>query len=268
MSKLENKVAVISGGARGIGGATSELFVKNGAKVVITDVLEEHGQALAEKLGDAAVFMKLDVRDENAWKVVMKTTEDTFGGVDILVNCAGVLDFSGLDEASVEKMRLTIDVNLMGVIIGTQAAIEPMRKRGGGAIVNISSSDGIIASNAHAAYVASKWGVTGFTKAAALELGLENIRVNSVHPGGIFTELGNLRGVPREEFEKNFVQFAAQRCGDPIDIANGVLYLASDDGSYCMGTQLSIDGGLTAGLYYLGAPGSPKLMYAPLPDQD
>ncbi|MGC6511452.1 MAG: glucose 1-dehydrogenase [Parvibaculales bacterium] len=266
MSKLNNKVAVISGGARGIGGATSELFVENGAKVLITDVLEENGKALAEKLGDAAVFTKLDVRDENAWKDVMTLAEETFGGVDILVNCAGVLDFCSLADAEVETMRRTIDINLMGVVIGTQAAIEPMRKRGGGAIVNISSSDGLIASNAHAAYVASKWGVTGFTKAAALELGLENIRVNSVHPGGVYTELANMRGVSREEFEHNFNSVTAQRACDPIDIARGVLYLASEDAQYCMGTQLAIDGGLTAGLYYYGSPGAPRLMLTPIPE--
>ncbi len=259
MSKLENKIAVIAGGARGIGGATSQLFAENGAKVVIADLLEKEGQALAAKLGHMAIFVKHDVTDEKAWKDVMAQAEKTFGGVDILVNCAGILDFCGLDQAKVDVMRRTIDVNLMGVIIGTQAAIEPMRKRGGGAIVNISSADGIIASNAHAAYVASKWGVTGFTKAAALELGLENIRVNSVHPGGVYTPLANMQGLSREDFDGNFKMYTAQRGCDPIDIAKGVLFFASTDSDYCMGSQLAIDGGLTAGLYYYGSPGSPNI---------
>ncbi len=259
MGKLENKVAIVTGGARGIGEATVRLFVEHGAKVVIADILENEGQAVADSLGDSAIFTRHDVTQEESWKSLMSLTEESFGGLDILVNNAGILEFLGLDMYTVEGMQRTIDINLMGVMIGTQAAIEPMRKRKGGSIVNISSADGLIGSNAHAAYVASKWGVRGFTKAAALELGLEKIRVNSVHPGGVFTPLANMRGASREDFDNNFKLYAAQRGCDPIEIANGILYLASDDSSYCMGTELAIDGGLTAGNYYYGAPGSPDI---------
>lgn len=257
--KLENRTAIIAGGARGIGGATAELFIANGANVVIGDLLEEDGQALADKLGDKAIFSRLDVTDEAGWADMVKLAEDSFGGLDILVNCAGILSFGGIADIPSDEIRRTLDVNLFGTIIGTQAVIPALRKRGAGAIVNISSSDGLTASNGHAAYVASKWGVRGFTKAAALELGLENIRVNSIHPGGVYTPLANHRGVSREEFDKNFVLYAAQRGCDPEEIAQGVLYLSCDDSRYCMGSELAIDGGLTAGHYYFGVPGAPDI---------
>ena len=174
--KLKDKTAIISGGSRGIGGACVELFAQEGANVIIGDVLEVDGQALAEKLGDKVVFKKLDVTQEDSWADAVATAEAQFGGVDILVNCAGILTFNHVADLTAEEVRKTLDVNLYGTIIGTQAVIPPMRKRRAGSIVNISSTDGLIGSNAHAAYIASKWGVRGFTKAAALELGLEKIR--------------------------------------------------------------------------------------------
>lgn len=257
--KLEGKTAIVTGGARGIGGATAELFAQEGANVVIGDVLEAEGRALAESLGGRVVFKKLDVTQEDSWSDIVAEAEEKFGGVDVLVNCAGILTFNHVADLTKEEIRRTLDVNLYGTIIGTQAVIPPMRKRGGGSIVNISSTDGLIGSNAHAAYIASKWGVRGFTKAAALELGLENIRVNSIHPGGVDTPLANPTGEEREEYNKRFVTFAAQRACDPGEIARGVLYFASDESGYCMGSELAIDGGLTAGLYYFGYPGAPDI---------
>jgi len=259
--KLKDKTAIISGGSRGIGGACVELFAEECANVVIGDVLEAEGKALADKLGDKVVFKRLDVTQEESWADAVATAEAQFGGVDILVNCAGILTFNHVADLTAEEVRKTLDINLYGTIIGTQAVIPPMRKRGAGSIVNISSTDGLIGSNAHAAYIASKWGVRGFTKAAALELGLENIRVNSIHPGGVDTPLANPMNEEREEYNKRFVTFAAQRACDPTEIAQGVLFFASDDGSYCMGSELAIDGGLTAGLYYYGHPGAPDIKF-------
>ena len=258
MGRLDGKVAIVTGGARGIGEATVRLFVAEGAKVVVADVLEAEGAALAASLGDAAHFVRHDVTDAGRWAEVVRITEERFGKLDILVNNAGILMMKGLFDHSPDDIRRIIDINLTGTIFGTQAAAAAMRKNGSGSIVNISSADGLTGANAVTAYTASKWGVRGFTKAAAMELGPEGIRVNSIHPGGVDTVMTGAGLRTREQFDASFRVYPAQRACDPVDIAHGILYFASAEGRYCMGAELAIDGGLTAGHYYSGLPGAPR----------
>ncbi|AGH49633.1 short-chain dehydrogenase/reductase SDR [Sphingomonas sp. MM-1] len=259
MRRLENKVAIVTGGARGIGEGIVRRFVAEGARVVIADVLDDAGRALAAELGDVAAYEHLDVTSRADWDRVIAAAEARFGRIDSLVNNAGIIVFKGLDDLSEAEMRRIIDVNLMGVMIGTQAVIPAIERAGGGSIINMSSADGISGANALTAYCASKFGVCGFTKAAALELGPRGIRVNSIHPGGIYTPLANPTGVPRADYDRNFRIYPAQRAGDPADIGAAAAYLASDDATYCIGTELSVDGGLNAGHYYMGMPGAPVL---------
>ena len=258
MDRLVGKVALVTGGARGIGEGIVRRFVAEGARVMITDVLVAEGQALADELGAAAAFMKHDVVSRAEWDAALAATEAKFGRLDILVNNAGVIVFKRLDDLTEADMRRIIDINLMGTMIGTQAAIPALERAGGGSIINMSSADGIAGANSLTAYCASKFAVRGFTKAAALELGPRKIRVNSIHPGGIVTPLSNPTNVPRDQYDKGFRIYAAQRAGDPLDIGAAAAYLASDDAAYCIGTELSVDGGLNAGHYYMSMPGAPN----------
>ncbi len=258
MQRLSGKVAIITGGARGIGEGIVRRFVAEGARVMITDILVAEGQSLADELGEAAVFMEHDVVSRQQWNIVIAATEAKFGKLDCLVNNAGVIVFKRLDDLSETEMRRIIDINLMGTMIGSQAAIPALERAGGGSIINMSSADGIAGANSLTAYCASKFGVRGFTKAAALELGPRKIRVNSIHPGGIVTPLSNPGNIPREQYDMGFRIYPAQRAGDPHDIGAAAAFLASDDASYCMGTELLVDGGLVAGHYYMAMPGAPN----------
>lgn len=257
MGRMDGKVAIITGGASGIGAATVRLFAQEGAKVLVTDINAEAGQALADELGDAVVFEQQDVSDGAAWDAVVAKAQSTFGQLDVLVNNAGVLLFKGLLDTTAEEMDRVLNINLKSVMLGTIAAGKVLAAQGHGSIVNVSSVDGLTAANAVSAYVASKWGVRGFTKAAALELGHKGVRVNSIHPGGVNTPLANILGQKAEDFDKGFNGFAAQRACDPIEIATGILFFASEDGRYCMGSELAIDGGMVAGHYYHQLPGAP-----------
>ena len=258
MERLKGKVALVTGGARGIGEGIVRRFVAEGARVMISDVLDAEGAALAAALGDGAAFLHHDVTDRAQWQATLDATEARFGKLDILVNNAGVIVFKRLDDLTEAEIRRLIDINLMGVIHGTQLAIPALERAGGGAIVNMSSADGIAGANSLSVYCATKFAVRGFTKAMALELGPRGIRVNSIHPGGIFTPLANPTNVPRELYDKGFWIYPAQRAGDPEDIGAAAAFLASDDGKYCIGTELSVDGGLNAGHYYMAMPGAPK----------
>ncbi len=258
MGKLSNKNALITGGARGIGAAIARLFVAEGAQILITDILTDEGQALADELGDAARFIMHDVSDPAAWETAITYMQEQFGDPDILVNNAGILKFETLENLSPQDIKNILDVNLYGTILGTQIVGRVMQNNKSGTIINMSSADGLSAANALSAYVGSKWGVRGFTKAAALELGLHNIRVNSVHPGGINTPMANPANVSPENFDLGFKVYAAQRGGNPEEVAHAVLYFATDDSQYCMGAELAVDGGLTAGHYYFGLPGAPN----------
>jgi 3alpha(or 20beta)-hydroxysteroid dehydrogenase len=260
MRRLSGKVAIVTGAARGIGEGIVRRFVAEGAQVMITDMLAAEGQMLTDELVAATAFMQHDVVSRAQWDAVIAATETRFGRLDCLVNNAGVIVFKRLDDLSEAEMRRIIDINLIGTMIGCQAAIPALERAGGGSIINMSSADGIAGANSLTAYCASKFGVRGFTKAAALELGPRKIRVNSIHPGGIVTPLSNPAGIPREQYDMGFRIYPAQRAGDPHDIGAAAAYLASDDASYCMGTELLVDGGLVAGHYYAAMPGAPPAM--------
>lgn len=257
MDRLKGKVAIITGGARGMGAATSRLFAAEGAKVAITDLLEDAGAALAAELGDRARFYRHDVSSEADWAAVVGAVEADLGPVDILVNNAGILLFRTLLDTSLEEYRRVLDVNLTGEFLGIKAVAPGMIARGAGAIVNISSVDGMKGANGLAAYSSSKWGVRGLTRVAALELGHRGIRVNSVHPGGVDTVMTNYEGAAREKVNERFGNIPLQRVGGPEEVARATLFLASDEASYLAGAEIAVDGGMLAGHYYTGMPGAP-----------
>ncbi|QUG40420.1 glucose 1-dehydrogenase [Psychrobacillus sp. INOP01] len=240
--RLENEVAIITGAAKGMGASHAKRFIAEGAKVVITDVLTTEGEALAAELGPNALFLPLDVTNFAQWEEVVNKTESHFGPVTILVNNAGV-DFSevSIEDLQVAQYEKIIAINQHGTLYGMKAVVPNMKKAGHGAIVNISSLAGIIAANQKIAYTASKFAVRGMTKAAALELGVANIRVNSVHPGFIETDM--TRHLISPELEQ---MFPLKRAGRVDEVTNLVLFLASGESSYCTGTEFIIDGGLNA----------------------
>lgn len=257
MARLAGKVAIITGGARGMGAATSKLFVQEGAKVVIADMLDQDGARLAQELGPDAIFEHLDVSDEANWAQVVDRAIARFGQVDVLVNNAGILLFKTLLETSKAEYERIIDVNLMGQFLGIKAVAPHMIGRGRGSIVNVSSTDGMKGANGLGAYSSSKWGVRGLTRVAAMELGHKGVRVNSIHPGGIDTAMGNPYGQTREEVNKRYGFVPLQRVGDPAEAAQCSLFLASDAASYVCGAELAVDGGMLTGQYYVGFPGAP-----------
>jgi 3alpha(or 20beta)-hydroxysteroid dehydrogenase len=257
MTRLENKIALVTGGARGIGEGIVRRFVSEGAKVMITDVLDDLGKALAKELGDDVAFTHHDVTSRAEWATAVAATEAQFGKLDTLVNNAGILFFSGFEQYSETQIDTLIDVNIKGVINGCQAAIPAIERAGGGSIINMSSADGIAGANGVSVYCATKFAVRGLTKALALELGPRKIRVNSIHPGGIYTPLANPANASKEDYDKGFWVYPAQYAGEPADIGAAAAYLASEDARYCMGTELSVDGGMNAGHYYMGLPGAP-----------
>ncbi|MDA8483154.1 glucose 1-dehydrogenase [Pseudomonas resinovorans] len=257
MQRLANKIAIITGGARGMGAHTSRLFVEQGATVVIADLLEDEGRALAAELGEAASFRRLDVSKEDGWQQLIHETVERYGRIDVLVNNAAVLVFGAIEELTQAQFERALSVNLTGTFLGIRSVAPIMREQRAGAIVNISSVDGLRGVNALAAYVSSKWGVRGLTKVAALELGPHGVRVNSVHPGGVDTVMSNPTGASRDELAPQYRTVPQQRIGAPEEIARATLFLASDEASYCNGSELSVDGGVAAGSYYPGLPGSP-----------
>jgi len=239
--RLEGKVAIVTGGARGMGEADARRLVAEGAKVVIADVLEEQGEALAAELGDGAIFVRLDVSDEASWTAAVEAAEEAFGPVTVLVNNAGILSYAAVDQVDVADLKRVLDVNLVGVMLGMKAVVPGMRAAGGGSIVNISSAAGLVPMVGLHAYTASKWGVRGVTKSASLELGHDGIRVSSIHPGGIATPMaGDGEGM---SFDKQ----AMPRIGRPEEIAATVAFLASDDASYITGAEVAVDGGMVLG---------------------
>ncbi len=265
MARLDGKRALVTGGARGIGAATAKRFIEEGARVLITDVLEEDGPATAADLGDAARFQIHDVRQPDQWRTAVQACEDAFGGLDILVNNAGFGGghFETLETIDPETIRKIVDINLIGVIYGHQAAIPAMRRAGRGSIINISSNTAIHGMNSLSVYGASKWAVRGLTKVAARELGPE-IRVNSVHPGGADTPMSNFMGMEHSAFSSTMTGMPLQRGCEAREIADAVLYFASDESRHATGSELLIDGGQATGLYFQALPGHPQTPYRKL----
>jgi 3alpha(or 20beta)-hydroxysteroid dehydrogenase len=257
MGRLEGKVAIITGGARGMGAATCRLFVAEGAKVTIADLLDDAGTALAAELGDAARFYHHDVTSEAAWASLIGAVESDLGPIDILVNNAGILLFRTLLETTLADYEKVLKVNLVGEFLGIKAVAPAMVARGRGSIVNISSVDGMKGANGLAAYSSSKWGVRGLTRVAAMELGHKGVRVNSVHPGGVDTVMTNYDGRSRDAVSERFGNIPLQRVGAPEEVAKATLFLASDDASYLAGAEIAVDGGMLTGQYYEGFPGAP-----------
>jgi 3alpha(or 20beta)-hydroxysteroid dehydrogenase len=257
MQRLEGKVAIVTGGSQGMGESTVRQFVANGAKVVIADVLEEKGQALAESLGENAVFHRLDVTSEENWQEVVDFTEKHFGCLNVLVNNAGILHMASIKDTTREAYDRVIAVNQTGTFLGIRAAIEPMKRAGVGSIVNISSFEGFQAKNGLMAYVSSKWAVRGMTKVAAIELGRYNIRVNSVHPGPVHTPMAGAQSPePTEQDNAMYASHPLPRVAMPDEIARVSLFLASDEATYTTGSEILADGGWNAGLMFDLLPSS------------
>ena len=247
--RVAGKVALISGAAGGIGAASARLLAKEGAAVMIADILEEQGQATAIRIAEAggrAQFIRLDVTDAEEWRWALKHTVDNFGRLDILVNNAGVSHRTGVEDTTTEAWDRVMDVNVKGVFLGTQVAIPEMRKAGGGSVINISSIYGLVGSPVSASYHASKGAVRIFTKSAAVQYANEKIRVNSVHPGYVDSPMTQTFHSIPEVWRERVGKTPLGRMGTPEDIAAGVLYLASDESSFVTGSELVIDGGMTA----------------------
>ncbi len=247
MGRLDGKVALITGGARGQGAGEARRFVAEGASVVIADVLDDPGEALAAELGSNARFASLDVTDEEAWRRAVEATVTAFGSLTVLVNNAGVLLFHQLVNTPAEEFRRLIDVNLVGTFLGIKTAAPAMADSGGGSIVNISSVAGLIGLPGVSAYAASKYGVRGLTKSAAIELGDAGIRVNSVHPGSVDTPMIRPEGMEGADYSAFYEQLPIKRLGTVDDVTNVVLFLASDEASYVTGGEFVVDGGQSTG---------------------
>ncbi|GAA1544612.1 SDR family oxidoreductase [Actinomadura kijaniata] len=253
MGRLDGKVALITGGARGMGKAHVRRFVAEGARVVFGDVLEEEGAKLAADLGDAARFVRMDVTDPDDWRRAVDTATGTYGALHVLVNNAGILRHRTIEEMTLDECRQIIEVNLVGQWLGVKSVTGAMREAGGGSIVNVSSTEGFIGASGLAAYSASKFGVRGLTKAAARELGQHAIRVNSIHPGGIITSMSMQQDVieaTASRAEALIEGLPLRRLGRTEEVTGLVVYLASDESSYCTGSEVLVDGGLVTGSGY------------------
>lgn len=242
---LTGKVAIVTGAARGQGEAEARLFASLGAKVVVTDVLADEGRAVAESIGAAARFVRHDVSDEDDWRVAVGVTIAEFGRLDVLVNNAAICRVLPLAEQTAEGFEQMLKVNLLGAFLGIKAVTEPMKVAGGGSIVNVSSQAGVQGLAGYSAYGASKWGLRGLSKVAAIELGPLGIRVNTVYPGMIDTPM-----IAHLEVKRGLGGHAGApltRVGAPEEVAEVVAFLASDASSYMTGADLTVDGGASAG---------------------
>ncbi|MEX0783555.1 MAG: glucose 1-dehydrogenase [Dehalococcoidia bacterium] len=245
MGKLDGRVALITGGARGQGAAEAELFASEGATVVVTDVLDDDGKKTAARVGGK--YLHQDVTDEARWRAVVDDIVQDHGRLDILVNNAGIYRSESLLDASVDTYRQVIEINQVGVFLGMQAVAAAMMERNSGAIVNISSVAGLRGGAGGFAYTASKWAVRGMTKSAAVQLARYGIRVNSIHPGLIETPmLHSIPGIDAGGLDQALRRVPMRRVAEASEVAKLALFLASDDSSYSTGGEFVIDGGMTA----------------------
>ncbi len=261
MERLQGKVALVTGAARGAGAEIARRFAREGAQVVLGDVLDDLGGAVADEIGDAARYLHLDVTSRDDWQRALALAHDCFGPVGVLVNNAAVLDVSSIAETRYEDLRRIVEVNQIGPFLGIQAVLPDMRSRGGGSIVNVASIDAIEGSNGVAAYTSSKWGLRGLTKAAAVELGRLGIRVNNVCPGfgsremvePFFARAAERLARTRERIPDR-PQHPFTRRGELPDVAAAIVWLASDESGYVSGIDLTVDGAFTAGKIEPAAP--------------
>ena len=246
MKRFENRTVIVTGGARGMGASHARGFIAEGANVVIADVVDQEGQSLADQLGDRAIFSRLDVTSEVDWAATVTAAETAFGPVSVLVNNAGIVHFAPIAETTPADWSRVIDINLTGTYLGIRALASSMRKAGGGAIVNISSGAGMSGAFGLGAYVASKWGVRGLTKTAALELARDKIRVNSIHPGATRTTMAAQPDV-EAVMAASVKNLAIPRIAEPEELTRLVLFVASDEASFSTGSEFIADGGALLG---------------------
>jgi 3alpha(or 20beta)-hydroxysteroid dehydrogenase len=236
MGRVDGKIALISGGARGIGAASARALAAEGAKVVIGDILDDEGKAVADELGGAARYVHLDVTSPEDWTAAVATTVGEFGHLNVLFNNAGIANGAAINRFRLEKWQQIIDVNLTGPFLGIRAATDALIAAGGGSIINNSSIEGLRGTSWAHGYVASKWGLRGLTKSVAVELAPHGIRVNSLHPGLIRTPI--TEGIPDD-----MIPVPLGRPGRPEEVASFVVFLASDESSYATGAEFVMDGG-------------------------
>lgn len=236
MGRVADKVVLISGGARNIGGASARMLVAEGAKVVIGDLLDDEGAALAEELGENARYVHLDVTSEEEWAAAVAYTVAEFGKLDVLFNNAGIFNGGQLQRYKAELWQQMLDVNLTGAFFGAKAAADALIAAGGGSIINTSSIEGLRGTPWAHGYVASKWGLTGLTKSLAMELAPHGIRVNSLHPGRISTPA-------TDQMPEDLIPIPLGRPGRPEEVATFVVFLASDESSFTTGSEFVVDGG-------------------------
>ncbi|GAB3243904.1 SDR family oxidoreductase [Nocardioides dilutus] len=234
--RVAGKVALISGGARNIGGASARMLVAEGAQVVIGDLLDEEGAALADELGDCARYVHLDVTSDEDWRAAVDFTVAEFGRLDVLFNNAGIFNGGRLQRYQTDQWQQMLDVNLTGAFLGIRAAADAMIASGGGSIINTSSIEGLRGTPWAHGYVASKWGLRGLTKSVALELAPHGIRVNSLHPGRISTPA-------TDAMPADMIPIPLGRPGLPEEVASFVVFLASDESSFATGSEFTMDGG-------------------------
>ena len=236
MGRVDGKVALISGGARNIGGASARMLVEEGARVVIGDLLDEEGKALADELGENARYVHLDVTSEEDWANAVALTVAEFSKLDVLFNNAGIFNGGQLQRYKREHWQEMLDVNLTGAFLGMKAAADAIIAAGGGSIINTSSIEGMRGTPWAHGYVASKWGLRGLTKSAAMELAPHGVRVNSLHPGRISTPA-------TDQMPEDLIPIPLGRPGRPEEVASFVVFLASDESSFATGSEFVIDGG-------------------------
>jgi 3alpha(or 20beta)-hydroxysteroid dehydrogenase len=244
-TRLEGKVALISGGARGMGESHARAMIAQGARVVMGDILDAEGEVLAEELGEAATYMHLDVTDRDQWAAIVHRTVERYGKLNVLINNAGIANFGPIGEYPPEQWDTLIAINLTGVFNGINACVAALVAGAPSSIINISSTAGLQGYASLPGYNAAKYGVRGLTKSVALDLGIHNVRCNSVHPGAVATPM-------TADLDTHQKHVAMRRLGQPIELSHLVVFLASDESSFSTGSEFVADGGETAGL----APGA------------